>query len=392
MTKINSRIRRTERISQAESSNPVSRVGVDNHRLCRIPRLSFVVFGVCLLSLSTATGQDRLAQAPQANNESSRVEMFELGRTLAIVGGHPIFVSDMSLEINQILDRYLATAPETVRREQRENLIERLLPKYIEAKMLYIDVLAGLPAEADVDAIFESAGEQFDENVLPLIKKQAGIQSTSELDAQLRSQGSSLRLMRKSWSENELVKYIMREKVTAQSEVTREELLEYYRNNQAEFERKARARWEQVMVRFDRFNNKQEARNELAKLGNKIINGASLSAVAKNESHDINADKGGQYDWTVKGSLVSPELDREIFSLPLNELSEIIESKSGYHIIRVLERQEAGLVPFLEVQSEIKNKITEDRREAAFQSHLEKLRERIPVDILIEVHTDIFKR
>ncbi len=325
----------------------------------------------------------RAPNSTTVESENGSVESFEPGRTLAIVGGHPIFVSDMSLEVAQILDRFLGNAPESVKREQREQLIERLLPKYIDSKLLYVDVLAGLPAEADLEKIFESAGEQFDENVLPVIKSQSGIESTAELDAHLRSQGSSLRMMRKSWSENELVKYITREKINVRSDVTRDELLQYYNDNKHEFETQARAKWEQVMVRFDRFSTRQEARNELAKLGNKIVNGASFSAIAKNFSHDINAENGGQYDWTNKGSLVSPELDHAIFDIPLNELSDIIESKLGFHIVRVLERREAGFIPFLEAQSEIRAKLVEQKREEAFQAHLAKLHETIPVDILI---------
>ncbi len=47
-------------------------------------------------------------------------------------------------------------------------------------------------------------------------------------------------------------------------------------------------------------------------------------------------------------------LTEQIFSLPLNELSDIIEDSSGYHIIRVLERQDAGLTPLSEVQDDIR--------------------------------------
>jgi len=278
----------------------------------------------------------------------------------------------------------MAGAPKSVKESPKPVLIRKLLPKYIDAKLLYVDVINELPAEANLEEIFESAGEQFDEKVLPFFKKKAGVVSAAELDAQLRNQGSSLRLMKKSWTENELVKYMTKQKIETQPELTRAELLAYYDEHKQDYAVEAKARWEQLVVRFDRFDSRTKARDSLAALGNKIYFGASFQATARNHSQGLRASGGGQQDWTAKGSLVSTELENAVFELPIDKLSDIIESKIGYHIIRVQERQEAGYIPFPEAQSDIREKITSQKREEDFQAHLVKLRETIPVDILLD--------
>ena len=72
------------------------------------------------------------------------------------------------------------------------------------------------------------------------------------------------------------------------------------------------------------------------------------------KSQEPFAKEGGVHDWTAQGALASDELDKQIFSIPLNAMSEIIEDERGFHIIRVLERQQAGLTPLSEVQDEIR--------------------------------------
>ena len=74
------------------------------------------------------------------------------------------------------------------------------------------------------------------------------------------------------------------------------------------------------------------------------------------------------------------KLDAAIFSLPVGQLSEVIETKQGFHIIRVLERQDAGKVAFLEAQVKIREKLESEKQTAAFDSHMKKLKMSIPVE------------
>ena len=83
--------------------------------------------------------------------------------------------------------------------------------------------------------------------------------------------------------------------------------------------------------------------------------------------------------WTSKGSLVCEQLDQALFGLPPGRLSPIIEGANGFHIVRVIEREEAGVTPFLEAQVEIREKIRRRRTREQLQAYLDRLREEIPV-------------
>ncbi len=336
----------------------------------------------------TSTGTTNSSDSESGNQTTSlqqpevKGDQFEPTHVLAMVGGEPIFVGDVLFEVNQLIAQYMSEAPESVRQRERPAIMQKLLPKFIEQKMLLIDVRNGLPEGAKFDDIVESASKEFDEKAMEEMMKSAGVDSPVMFDAHLRAQGSSLRKLRYSWTVNQIVRYFLQEKIKSDAEVSHQELLTYYRDHEAEYSIKPRARWEQVMVRHEKFASTKEAMHAIVEMGNSIVYGASLEGVAKKSSHGFGASEGGQHDWTSKGSLVSKELDAAIFSLPIGQLSDVIQSDQGFHIIRVIERQDADKVDFGEAQIAIRKKLENEKRLAAYDAHLKKLKQDIPVEIM----------
>ena len=306
---------------------------------------------------------------------------FEPSRVLARVGGHAIFVSDLSVEVMQLVDRHIPSAPIEVKQREAKNLLPRVLPKYVQAKLLFVDVLDSMPEGANINDIFQTAGSQFDEGMLPQLIKNHEVKSATELDAYYRALGSSLRKVKQSWIESELVKFMLRNKIDIDPEVSHREMYEYYLNHREDYSIKAKVHWEQLMIRFDKFPNREAAHAAISELGNEVVYGAPLPAVAKRSSHGFKASEGGNQGWTTKGSLVDKNLDNILFTIEPGRLSEIIETRRGYVILRVIDRQEAGFVTFEETQSEIRDKLAAEKQEQSFADHVEAIKKRIPVEI-----------
>jgi parvulin-like peptidyl-prolyl isomerase len=114
-------------------------------------------------------------------------------------------------------------------------------------------------------------------------------------------------------------------------------------------------------------------------MGNQVRAGAAFGEVARAMSDGPTASDGGTRNWTHKGSLVCEELDRALFGLPVGQLSPIIESADGLHIIRVIERDPGGRVPFVEAQAEIRPKLRQQRASERLQNYIAGLRQEIPV-------------
>ena len=308
------------------------------------------------------------------------LKTFEPGKVLALVGGKPIFVGDMLFEINQLIERFMPGAPSEIKELERQKMIPKILPKFVEAKLLFHGMLRQLPEGVDIDKVLEQAASEFDDKALNIMIENSGLKSASEFDAHLRAQGSSLRNLRHSWATDQLTKYFLSQKLSVDAEVTHQELLNMYRENRDSYAVKGKVRWEQIMIRFDQSESREDAKQKIAALGDQVVYGANLAAVAKKSSHGFMASSGGQHDWTSRGALVLKEVDKAIFEQPIGQLSDIIESPDGFHIVRVLERTDDHHTPFTEAQVEIKKQIIEKKRKAAYDEHLSNLKDQIPVE------------
>ena len=333
-----------------------------------------------LASATEPVQQDSIRVAARPVTTTEPAKQFELSRVVAIVGGEPIFVGDMMFEANQIIESKIPTAPESVKQMQRTKLLQALTKKFVDQKLIYVDAMGKLPAEANIDDMVKQASTVFNEQVLPNMMESSGVNSVTEFDGNLRVQGSSLRQVRIAWAKDQLARQFLQQDLDINPTVSHQEMLQDYQKNKEKYAQRAKSRWEQIMVRFDKHKTRTEARKKIAKIGNDVIYGASFAEKAKKESDGFRASKGGQHDWTGKGALVLKEIDEAIFELPVGELSDIIESRDGFHIVRVLERTEASYTPFTEAQMEIRKRIKNDKVNAVFEEHIKSLREKIPVE------------
>ena len=97
-----------------------------------------------------------------------------------------------------------------------------------------------------------------------------------------------------------------------------------------------------------------------------LQNGEDFATVAKQHSEDTaTAEQGGDLGYFPRGQMVAP-FEEAAFSLPVGQLSDLIRTPFGWHILRVEDKREAATKPLAEVEAEIKDKIREDKaRDAA---------------------------
>lgn len=306
---------------------------------------------------------------------------FEPTRLLANVGGEPIFVGDIIGDINLEIETRIAQAPDFIKIQQRKVLLKQMLVMAIEQKLIYVDMLNTLPDPAAVDSIRDQVAGEFEKAQLPRMMEALKVESRDALDFRLRMLGSSLRQNKKSWVDSQLVAIFVHQMIQKKPKVEREELIKYYREHQSDFAVKAKVRWEQIMVRFDKSPDRDKAWTRLAEMGNSIVFGATLSKVAQTSSDGFKAKSGGQQGWLERGTLVWENIETALFELPVNHLSDVIETQDGYHIVRVLERNPGGYVPFTEAQTEIREKLLKEKKSAQMREYISTVQKKIPFEI-----------
>ncbi|HYQ97788.1 MAG TPA: SurA N-terminal domain-containing protein, partial [Candidatus Nitrosocosmicus sp.] len=153
-------------------------------------------------------------------------------------------------------------------------------------------------------------------------------------------------------------------------QLTDKEVEDYYNSNRAtKFTTPKQAKVRYVMVRLDAVEDAKQ--KEAAQVrANRIVaearGGKSFAELAKKESQDPSAEKGGEIGWLNQGQL--PEaLDKQIFALTKGEISEPIETPVGFHIVKVEDIKEEKTLSLAEAKPVITRelKLEKGKYEAA---------------------------
>ncbi|HEX5470817.1 MAG TPA: peptidylprolyl isomerase [Lacipirellulaceae bacterium] len=321
-----------------------------------------------------------LTAADAANLEGCQV--------IARVDDQIILACDVLWRVNAMLEAHQQSVPadQRVPDDQldgvRQKLMQKEVASMVDRKLLYNEFRRNVPAE-NLPKIEENLRQPFEEHELPQLMKELKVDNERDLEKELARLGSSMADVRRTFNERVIASEWIRSKVKVSEDVSPEEMLEYYRKHETDYDYPSEARWEELVVRKSRFKDPAEAYAEIARMGNEVwqkgtqgsVRGAAFAVVAKAKSDGFTAKKGGVHDWTTKGALECKALDNAIFTLKVGQMSPIIDDGDSFHIVRVLERKDAGRKPFIEVQDDIRDKLKEEHFHVEAEKYLSKLRQ-----------------
>lgn len=156
---------------------------------------------------------------------------------------------------------------------------------------------------------------------------------------------------------------------------TEEEIREYYEANPSRFETAPEVRASHILVRPESRDPEgmEAARARAAELLELLKAGEDFSELARTHSGDPGtAKKGGDLGWFPRGMMVKPFEDAA-FSLGKGEVSDVVETPFGFHIIRVDDMKPTGVKPFEAVKGDIRKILTRGKIQAEAEKVLEPL-------------------
>jgi len=153
-------------------------------------------------------------------------------------------------------------------------------------------------------------------------------------------------------------------------QVTDEAIEEYYKKNIARYEHPEQVKASHILLRVTEENNAEQdaaAKNQIQAIRREIVDGTStFQQAAQKYSNDGSASKGGDLGYFGRGRMVAP-FDEAAFSLPVNQISEPVKTRFGYHLIMVEEKREAGTEPLEKVRDSIVLVLQKEKAHKYFQ-------------------------
>lgn len=176
-----------------------------------------------------------------------------------------------------------------------------------------------------------------------------------------------------------VVEAYLKKKVETESNVSDEDLKKFYEENKDKFKTGEQIKASHILVKTE-----QEAKTILGL----IKAGGSFEELAKKSSVDSSAAKGGDLGWFGKGSMV-PAFEKAALALKEGQVSDVVKSDFGYHIIKLTGKRPAGIRPLEEVKEQIKGAIMPGKQQEVFQKIKEELKKTAKITIKEDVINDM---
>jgi parvulin-like peptidyl-prolyl isomerase len=207
-----------------------------------------------------------------------------------------------------------------------------------------------------------------------------------DLMTELAKENSSIEAHRKEVKAHLLRMRLLRREIKSKIAVTEDEIGEYYRKNRDAYEGKEAVRIKQILILFPKgadAKTKAKLREEMDAIHKRLLNGEQFELVVAQYSQGPSAATAGDLGFLEKGSML-PAVEGVAFGLKKDEISKVIESPIGLHIIQAVDRRGAGIKPIESVREEIKTKLEEGKIERKYEEWIKELRRRSLIEIKLQ--------
>lgn len=199
----------------------------------------------------------------------------------------------------------------------------------------------------------------------------------------LAAEGNSLEAVKKEIRGQMLRMRLLRREVQSKIVVTDEEIGDFYDKHRQDYEGAEAVRIKQILLPVAAGSDKktrESVKAQARQLRERISKGEPFEILAAQYSKGPAAGQGGDIGFVEKGVMV-PEVEKAAFSLPAGQVSDVIETEMGFHIIAVVDKRGAGLKPLPAVRNEIKAKIEDEKVAKKYDEWIEDLRKKSFIDV-----------
>jgi parvulin-like peptidyl-prolyl isomerase len=292
-------------------------------------------------------------------------------RVVAVVNQEIITLSEVEKWVNP-LEEEIVTEDRLEKREQVKTLRLQVLEKLIEEKLIDQEVKkSGIKVSSkEIEATLEE------------VKRRNAV-TQEELEKALAAEGLTLETYKKQIEKNLLRQKLIHWSVKVETNVGEKELMEFYHKNISRYRRNETYRPAHILFLVPKEATPgeiREIRKKCQKILGKIKEGEDFGEMALLYSEDASSKNRGDLGYFRKGELL-PAFEKEALRLKVGEVSGIVRTEYGFHIIKLLDRKGGDPIPFTEVKEKVKTDYYEVEMEKGFKQYISTLKEKSVIEI-----------
>ncbi len=294
---------------------------------------------------------------------------------IATVDDEVILMSDIRDEVAPLLaDLHSKGLPPGEAQKEIDEATKRALDRYIERLLLYRKAIKlGLQVdEKEIDTKIER------------IKKKYG--SPEEFNRLLKESGETYSEFRERVKQQLIaLSFANQKRREFEKEITISEpdILKYYNEHPEEFSHPQRTLVRRIFLSASKNPAERETvKKRIYEIYEQIQKGADFKELAGTISEGPEAEQNGLIGWVSKGDLV-PELEEFVDKAAPGEISKPIETEWGFHILKVEEKQEAGVIPYEQARLLIEPKLKENYVNERYQKWINELKKEARIRVFL---------
>jgi peptidyl-prolyl cis-trans isomerase C len=289
-------------------------------------------------------------------------------KTIATVDGEVILMSEYEKRAKPILEEYekLLTGPDKEIRikELKEKILDQMIDEKVlihEAKRMKINV-----TRKEVQDGIEEIKKRFT--------------TEEEYNQELARQGLLEEKFKEQVKEQLMVIKLIDQEVKAKVvPPTDSEIEDFYKQRESEMVEPEQVRVRHILIKVGENTDKKEALKRITEILKEAKKGkTSFAELAKKYSEDPSAAKGGDIGFFVRGQMVR-KFEEVAFALNVGEISDVVETEYGYHIIQSIEKKAEEKKSLDEIRDYLRNFISQKKMEERYEKWLRTLRDKASI-------------
>jgi peptidyl-prolyl cis-trans isomerase C len=302
-----------------------------------------------------------------SSNAASQKEGFA-----AKVNGAGIKKATLDAAINNFIENQKMFGT-TVKDEEKDKLKNDILNELVSAELLYqASQKAGLgDLSKDVDSQLEN------------IKK--GFGSDQEFQKVLKERGIEAKDLKEDIKKGVSINAYLEKNIFSKlSPVTEDEKKQEYEANKDKLNVPDEVKASHILIKVGEKatpEEKQKAKEKIEALRTRAMSGEDFAKLAKENSEDGSAPNGGDLGYFRKGQMVKPFEDAA-FGLEKDQISPVVETQFGYHVIKVTDKKAAHVLTYEEVSKDIEKFLINNRKRDEVNKTVEALKKKAKIEIL----------
>ena len=208
------------------------------------------------------------------------------------------------------------------------------------------------------------------------VRKQNGLASLEDLEKAVESSGLAWEDYKTTIRNGLLTQEVVRREVGSHINIGNDEVKKYYDAHPQEFTRPEQVVLSEIFLSTEGKSPEEieSVQKKAEDLRNRVVKGDDFNEIAKRYSEGSTAKDGGDLG-TFKQSELAPQLEEVVFKMDKGQITDVIQTKTGFEVLKVENHYQAGLQPMDKVENEIMNRLYMVKMQPQMRDYLAQLRE-----------------